>query len=350
MTESKIYVSIINIIGGIYYMKKIVVGDIHLKKSEPKFSQGKMFLDWLVSQSFNNKENDLVLLGDLCDVNSPPEMLEVFVDYFLNKFKFYKITILQGNHDCNLISSILSVFRPLPNVEIITEPKKETKEGLNFLYLPYYNHEGKNIKSMIDRYSSLHKEEGFDQDFDYGFGHIEDDTSHFSSGFPSTKNLKVKQWMNGHIHTADIQNKGHYLGSPILDSSTESGKIPYIAEIDFEKKTYDLIQVPKFLEYYSVSYPDDIPDIQTPLALFQVVNSLDKEETIKFYTKQAKEKGFVFYPRQILKKKVKQELEDIGAVDYHEKSELEYFEDFANLTKMDKNVVDICKKTMEVVC
>lgn len=105
-------------------MKRIVVGDIHLKKSEPKFSQGKMFLDWLVSQSFNNKENDLVLLGDLCDVNSPPEMLEVFVDYFLNKFKFYKITILQGNHDCNLISSILSVFRPLPNVEVITEPKK----------------------------------------------------------------------------------------------------------------------------------------------------------------------------------------------------------------------------------
>lgn len=325
-------------------MQKIVVGDLHLQRAEPKHSQTIMFLDWLFSQSFNCKDNCLTLLGDLCNIGAEPELLGIYVDYFENKSKFSSIEILQGNHDCNLVSTILSVFAPLKNVRVITQPETTEQGGISFLYLPFYNHEGKNIKSMKDRYSSLHTEKDFGGTFDYGFGHIEDDTNHFSNSYPDTSKLRVKQWLNGHIHTENVTKKGHYLGSPILDSVTESGKKPLIAVIDIDKNELSYVEVPKFLEYYSVKYPEDLPEVTTPLALFYVEDSIDKEETKKFYSEQSRKKGFEFYARRIVKKKAKKDLEDIGEKDYEEKTPMEYFDDYAEEYKVEDAVADICRE------
>ena len=319
----------------------ITVGDIHLQNSVPKRYQGLDFLKWLFSQEFNNKNNYLLLLGDLCEVNSPYELFEVFMDYFLNKSKFKKIYIVQGNHDCVNLSTILALFRPLPNVEIITDVTSFKLENTNMIFLPYYNHEGTSKIPMVERYSNLESE--FTENYSYGFGHIEDDTEHFSKKFCDTSKLKVSTWMNGHIHTSNIQNGGHYLGAPILNSSTESGKIPYIARINLESKDYELIEVPKFLEYYEVEYPNKLPKIDTKYGLFLVKNSIDKNTTIEEYSKQAKEMGFEFYARRIMNKKATVEIEERK----NNSSNLT-FDEFAKVSKLDDSVADICREIIKL--
>ena len=320
--------------------KLVVVGDIHLQDKEPKKSQCLDFLNWLFTQDFNNEENSILFLGDLCEINSSYEMYEVFVDYFVNRSKFEKILILQGNHDCVNQSTILSLFRPLPRVSVITDWDIITYYNTKILALPYYNHEGSEKISMVECYSNLYKE--LDTKFDFGMGHIEDDTEHFSKKFCDTSKLNVKIWLNGHIHTQNVTKGGHYLGSPILNSSTEGGKTPYIAIIDGETKEYELLEVPKFLEYYEVEYPNKLPKIETKYGIFLVKNALDKNIVVEEYSKQAKEMGFEFYTRRI---NIKKAVEDNTLT---EKSEKPTFEMFARSVELKDEIADICKQVIQL--
>lgn len=321
--------------------KLIVVGDVHLQEREPKKSQCLDFLSWLFNQDFNNENNSLLLLGDLCEINSPFELFGVFVDYFTNKSKFAKIYLLQGNHDLANQSTILSLFRPLPNIEVITDWKTIKFYNCNLIMLPYFNHEGTDKVSMIELYSNLYKT--VTEEFDYGFGHIEDDTQNFSKHYPSTKDLKVKQWMNGHVHTPTIQNGGNYLGSATLNSSTESGNTKYLAIIDGETKEYTLQEIPKFLEYYTIEYPNKLPKIETKYAIFTVKGVLDKQNTIDEYSKQAKEMGFEFYTNKVLKQRVTEvEIDDV------EKSEKPTFQRFAKMVGLSNEVFDICNEVIRL--
>lgn len=327
----------------------IVVGDMHLQDKEPKKSQCLDVLDWIFNSDFNNPSNTLLLLGDLCEINSPYELYEIFIDCFENRSRFAKILIIEGNHECANQSTVLSLFRPLKNVEVITEWKAWKYYNCNLLFLPFYNHEGTDKKPMVEEYSNLGGKiatfngEGFSDEFDYGFGHIEDDTEHFSKKFCDTSKLKVKTWMNGHIHTANIQNGGHYLGACTLNSSTESGRTPYIAKINGETKEYELIEVPKFLEYYTVEYPNKLEKSKTKYAIFTVKNVLDKNVAIEEYSKQAKELGFEFYTNKVLKQRVTEvEIDDI------EKSEKPTFEKFAKSVGLSNEVFDICNEVIRL--
>ena len=334
--------------------KLVVCGDIHLQSKSPKYDNAIDTLSWIFNSDFNNPKNSLLLLGDLVEINSPYELYEVYIDYFENKSKFEQIFILEGNHECANQSTVLSLFRPLKNVEVITEWKAWKYYNCNLLFLPFYNHEGTDKKPMVETYSNLYSIEYddifsgehrimSDTEFDYGFGHIEDDTEHFSKKFCDTSKLKVKTWMNGHIHTANIQNGGHYLGACTLNSSTESGRTPYIAKINGETKEYELVEVPKFLEYYEVEYPNKLPKIDTKYGLFLVRNSLDKKVTEEEYSKQAEELGFKFYARKILSKKSK--VLEVGEV---EKIENLTFDDFADSVELDDSIRDICKEVIKL--
>ena len=318
--------------------KLVVVGDIHLQCREPKKSQCLDFLSWLFNQDFNNENNSLLFLGDLCEINSPYELYEVYVDYFVNRSKFEQIFILQGNHDCANISTVLSLFRPLPRVKVITNWEIIKFYNCNLIMLPHFNHEGTDKVSMIELYSNLYKT--VTEEFDYGFGHIEDDTQNFSKHYPSTKNLKVKQWMNGHVHTPTIQNGGNYLGSATLNSSTEHGNTKYLAIIDGISKKYTLQEIPKFLEYYEVCFPNSLPKIETKYGLFLIKDAIDKKTAIEQYEKEAKNLGFEFFARKVLIKRTKSiEMNDLEIC-----SEKPNFETFAKAVKLDDEIIDICKE------
>ena len=128
-----------------------------------------------------------------------------------------------------------------------------------------------------------------------------------------------------------------------MNSVSEVGTPKYLAIIDGISKKYTLQEIPKFLEYYEISYPDPLPKITTKYGLFLVKNSLDKNTTIEEYSRQANELGYTFYARKILSKKSK--VLEVGEV---EKTENLTFDDFADSVELDDSIRDICKEVINV--
>lgn len=324
--------------------KLVVCGDIHLQPKSPKYDNAIDTLDWIFEQDFNDEKNDLLLLGDLAEIGSPYEIYSVYVDLFTNRSKFHKIRIIQGNHDSVNLSSILSLFSPLPNVEVIQDWRIIDFYNCKILALPFYNHEGVADKQpMTEVYSNLYKnEELMNMEIDYCCGHLESDRCHFSKKYCDLSKLtNVKHFLHGHIHNCDI-DKG-YLGSACMNSVSESGVDKKIAIIDGETKECEFIILPKFLEYYEIEYPNKLPKINTKYGLFLVRNSLDKKVTEEEYSKQAEELGFKFYARKILSKKSK--VLEVGEV---EKIENLTFDDFADSVELDDSIRDICKEVIKL--
>jgi hypothetical protein len=327
----------------------LVIGDLHLQPKAPKYQQVLEFINLIFdNKEYNNPDNTLVFLGDLVEsLNSSPELLAILVDIFLNKSRFKLIKILQGNHDASILSSLLSLFKPFANIEIIVEPKVKIIEGKSCLFLPYYYHEAKGIQPMIERYSNLYKEAEFSGEFDYCFHHVEDETNHFSKKFCDLSKLKVVKFLAGHMHIETLSSGGRYLGAPILNSSTESGKTPYIALISSDKCT--LIKIEKTLEYDEINYPSDLPkkeDLKAKYVIWKVNDSLNKEETIKFYTEQAIARGYEFYYRRIDSKKIKENF----LLDENKEKEIsltEHFQKYATINKVSEPIQDICLSVLK---
>ena len=326
--------------------KLVVAGDIHLCDKHPKYDNAIDTLNFIFNdKNLNNENNEILFLGDLVEINSSFECFEVFVDFFVNKSKFSKIFLLQGNHDAINQSTVLSLFKPLKNVEVIQEWKIIDFYNTKILALPFYNHEGvASKKSMVETYSHLYENEEIkDVEFDYCCGHLEDETNHFSKKFCDLSQLKVKHFLHGHIHTCNLQNGGRYLGSACMNSSTEHGNTKYLAIIDGETKEYELIEVPKYLEYYTVEYPNKLEKPKTKYAIFTVKNVLDKNVALEEYSKQAKEMGFEFYTNKVLKQRVTEvEIDDV------EKSEKPTFQRFAKSAGLSNEIFDICNEVIRL--
>jgi len=326
----------------------LVVGDLHLREKKPYYEQTLDILNFIFSnKSFNNKETILLLLGDLVErINSTYELVQIYVDYFLNKSNFFSIKILQGNHDCALLrdsygnishSTVLSVLKPLPNVEIIDSWKYEKASNelpISLLYLPHYDHEGTDKESMDKVYSNLK----IDNNIDFAFTHVEDETNHFGNKFCDLSNLKVKQFLNGHIHTENLSSGGRYLGAPGFNSSSEANKTPYIAMIDIESKKHKLIEVPKFVEYLTVTYPEKLPESKVKYPIFTIHDSIDKQETLRFYSEQRKD----LYVRKVFTKKHKSETLESNSEYEKEDSIKNLFSQYGKDNKVSKDVSDIC--------
>lgn len=324
--------------------KLVVAGDIHLQSHEPKRSNAIDTLNWIFNnKDLNNENNSILFLGDLCEINSPFELFGVFVDYFTNKSKFAKIYLLQGNHDLANQSTILSLFRPLPNVEVIADWKTIKFYNCNLIMLPHFNHEGTNKVSMIELYSNLYKT--VTEEFDFGFSHVEDETEHFSKRFADVSKLNVKKWLNGHIHNGNAWDGGHYLGSACMNSVAESGVDKKIAIIDGETKECELIEVPKYLEYYTIEYGKPLPKIDTKYGIFIIINSIvNKNEAISHYEQEAEKLGYKFYCRKVLTKKLKSvEFDEIENA-----SEKPTFEQFAKSVGLSDSILDICKEVINL--
>ncbi len=327
--------------------KLIVVGDIHLQDKEPKKSNGIDTLNWIFdNKDLNNEKNDLLMLGDIAEINSPFKIYSVYVDLFTNKSRFNKIRIIQGNHDTVSIDSILDLFAPLKNVEVITDWKVIDFYNTKILTLPFYNHEGvASKKSMVETYSHLYENEEIkDTEFDYCCGHLEDETNHFSKKYCDLSQLKVKHFLHGHIHTCNLDKGGRYLGSACMNSSTEHGNTKYLAIIDGETKEYELKEIPKFMEYYTVEYPNKLEKPKTKYAIFTVKNVLDKNTALEEYSKQAKEMGFEFYTNKVLKQRVTEVEIDDGEIC----SKKPNFETFAKSVGLSNEVFDICNEVIRL--
>ena len=322
--------------------KLVVIGDLHFQISNKcKYKQVLMFFDWLNKQEFNSEANDVLFLGDIAEFNTTYSICGELIGLF-NKLKFNKIYVLQGNHDISVTESILNIFKDIDRVEVISDFTIKDFNNVHAMLCPYYHHEGKGLEPMNIYYSNLYKTLK-DEHFDYCFHHLEDETNHFSDKYCDFSKLNIDYFLCGHIHTADVQKGGHYLGSPIKNSKVESRKETFIATIDTETKKYELINVPNFMDYYECN-DKEIPEVDTPLALVTVRDMISKEESEKFY-KPLEEKGI--YVLSYLGKSL--ESDSDAKIDIEPtKSIAEYFDDYANSHKVDFEVADLCRETLKV--
>lgn len=324
----------------------IVVGDLHLRDKEPYFSQWKDFMEWLYSSEYHNSDNSILFLGDLVEsIDTPHELLELYIDYFNNRSKFEKIFILTGNHDRNLETNLLSIFRPLKKVEVIDSWVFKKIENLNCLLLPHIE------ANAYETYSNLSNI--ITDSIDYCFHHLEDETEHFSNKYVDLSKLNVANYLCGHIHTQTITKKGRYLGSPTFNSLNEKDKIPYIASIDIKTKKYTLIEVPIWVEYLTVQYPQELPTPTKKYPIYTIYDSIDKEESILYYTNIAKEKGIPFYCRRVHSKSIKddslivQDKED--SIQLKEKSLIDYFNEYQKLNNVSDEIATVCSQILTKV-
>lgn len=269
----------------------IIAGDDHTRDEEPFLSVKEHYFDWFASQSFNNENNYFVHVGDFFHRKKPSPKENALALKFFSKLKFKKMYMLVGNglHEYNRAKNCYAVdpLQELPNMEIIYEPEVIEiggyipGRGLKCLFLPSIP-DGKfdNLKmsEYYEKYLNNLKEKG-EVDYDYTFGHF-----FHKNGFGEEISLDMlnTRIRMGHYHipTDDLE----YVGINTITRKDEAGIKPTINIVDLDTKKERLINIPIFLDYYSVTYPDNII-FHSSYSLLTVHNAPDEETIVKKYIK-----------------------------------------------------------------
>jgi len=249
----------------------IYVGDLHLQKKEPFKKAFSYFFDWLLEDSsLHNENNTLVLLGDLTDKSIIAGELNFLLMKLFQNLKFKHTYICRGNHPIHSqtgdATKILDIF---DHVTVIRTPTKVTIEKEKFLFLPYYYSSMEGLPPMREYYNNLPDELSKDS-YDEVVYHCEDE---FNTAFQSNPinlgYLDTKRRIGGHIHK---RNK-HFLGTPYITRYDEKGKDSFIKTYDPTTKEENFIQIPKIIDYYSVTYGEDLPKVDCIYPIFDIKNS-----------------------------------------------------------------------------
>ena len=252
------------------------VGDLHCKEKSPFFERTNKFIDWLKEKITSN--DTLVLFGDITDTNHPTPIEVDQVYKLILECGAKQTIIIQGNHDIKRSRTGLDIFQSFKNIECIYYPKEIEIEGKKVLCLPHY--ESKQSGTYLDMkkdYSptGIVFEKFGKNDYDYIIGHFSNkptfgshiDISHFFG----------KKVLMGHEH---IQRED-YIGTPYITRFDEKGKKSYIGITN--EDNFKLEEVPKFLDYYTIQYGDQIK--YNPYeGIYDIEDCPDKESAMTMYS------------------------------------------------------------------
>lgn len=281
-----------------------VFGDIHLSAMNPwNEDVGENFIKWFEqfckdTASLDAGEKNILWLGDVTEKDVNPgdvvdqeyRIFKLCSDYFANTF------ILMGNHDLKLYKKkaqhSLKFLRNLPNVKIIESPEDIVINDTIVRCLPHIRVEG---KSLSDYYSQL----VFRTDADLTVGHwAKVDENHPNWGGVNVSNMRSKMFCLGHIHT---RIEDCYTGSIFANKSTEVG--PRVYKIFDKGKEIGCGNIPTFLDYRTVRYPED-PDTSLGNPYMTVVFDVEGVNSIQ----QARIQYPGIYVRGTVKKKIDKEV------------------------------------------
>jgi hypothetical protein len=277
--------------------------DRHVKKTEPFFSAHKEYNKWLLEQDFNNKNTTFISTGDLYNSSVPtPEEIDI-TEKFINDFKG-NLIIIAGNHDYSISEKVYSIL-PLRNyskVKIITEPCVLNVENYSIAFLPFI----KNVKYMKETYENLSDEF---INTDYIVYHFDDES--VSNKGIDLSYLKGKR-IGGHEH---LSRKNYELCVPIIGKYDERGNQPTLLKIDNEEQ---FINVPRFIDYYSIEYGEDLPKVEAKFPIWNIENAPSKNQGEIFY-----KNAYIHEVHIINKKKY-----EIKKKNNRTTSQIEFFEEY----------------------
>jgi predicted phosphodiesterase len=287
-------------------VKLIVIGDLHLRYKEPYYSAVKKWMEWFLQSDYNIEDNILIQLGDDTESAINKSYVNRDLIWFYQNIKCKSKIVLQGNHDLSdEHGSNLEILRNEVDIDIVDKPRIMNIEGLQCLFLPhisstlYGTEMEKYYSSLYDRCEN--REYPWQGTFDYAFGHVEDETQKRSEKHKvcDLSKLDIKTRVFGHIHTYNMDVGGSYLGSVSPNSSTEVNKHAFIYSIDLDNGRSTVIECPIYLNYYSVTYPDPLPEIKEDFFLLKISKSVDRKTSVEYYEKEAIKQNKKLYVRRV---------------------------------------------------
>jgi DNA repair exonuclease SbcCD nuclease subunit len=273
-------------------MKRIVViGDFHLKSSEPHWTGQKKLLNY-----FREKYHDctLIFTGDLFDTSSP--RWEVFTEFLLFCKMFEgEIHIVHGNHEYSQIKgSALLALEKVENVKIYFQQSEVKIEGQSFLMLPYrYSH-----KEMLEYQSNVNE-------YDYVVTHITPPKYQFNSEGIQL-NCKAKAYLHGHIHVSSefTDELGHLnvmVGVPQTTRNLEQSETKRVIVIENGEWTSETL--PIYMEIVDIKY-GELPENKANL--YNVYEAPSKKSVYELYNGyHIRDKGISFVTKSTVQSQSK---------------------------------------------
>lgn len=303
----------------------IVVGDLHLKETEPYWSAQKEFLNFL-TDNFNDEI--IVFLGDVFDSSSPQwEIYSVFKKYLLNKKSH--TYIVQGNHDFSKRKgSALEGLHLMNNVSIFFEEQDFSIVSLKCLALPY-------------KFGDLREYENIKGDYDVVFSHVTPNECAFADeGLNLEKSIKSKYFVYGHTHTQKEWNSKDsthiVVGVPLPTRNLEEPGCIY--RIDSQDCILQKIEIPIFFKIKNINYGDEIENKNW---LYNIKNAPSYESVYEKY------KGFYIRNEGIEIEKNAFDFESNENFVFETSNIREKFLEYAKEKNLRKEVVDTSVSYLE---
>ncbi len=307
-----------------------IFGDIHLSAMNAwNHDVGENFIEWFEEFCKDTAKNDteernILWLGDVTekDVN-PGDVIDQEYRIFDLCSKYFAHTyVIMGNHDLKLYKKkaqhSLKFLRHFNGVQIIEDVDCRVINNTKVRMLPHKRVEGKSL-------SAYYSEMTFDSDVDLTVGHwAKLDPNHPNWGGVDTSNMRSKMFCLGHIHT---RIEDCYTGSIYANKSVEAG--PRVYKMFKDGQEVGCGNIPEFLEYKVVSYPNEIKD--TPKKFVTYVYDVEGVNSVQ----QARIQYPDVYVRGTLKKKIDKEItQSVKSSDvFLYKNNLQAYNDWLRETK-----------------
>lgn len=260
--------------------KALFFGDAHFSSLNPfNVDAGNNFLKWIEQQNFGDKEDTVAFFaGDMTERDSNPGIpiaqLCSLMKYCHTHFKW--TYIIMGNHDIKLYHGILQhtlmfIKEMFDNIVVIDDLTEVNIFDMNVLCMPH--------KYGVDFYEEYNKfiNNNKDQRYDAVTGHFY--CKEGFGDFVDVDKLNVRMKAIGHIHTRIHED---YLGSLWPNQKLEDPvDMPPRGIKVLTKDSTSAISMPKFLEYATVNYPDDLP--KTSTTTVYIVNNCSMEQAKEKY-------------------------------------------------------------------
>lgn len=275
-------------------MKKLYgFGDFHFGDMYPwQLDVGEKMLAWVESLKIESKQDtEAILVGDVFDnaVNAGSCVAQIkrLADILSEKFRF--VYIITGNHDRKLhkgrIQNSLEFLNSWPNIRVIENPEELTTEnGFKCLCMPYTVDDGCGFVS--DVYEKWAPEITM-KNPDIIAGHWTKKSSDvpFTGGdfVDLDKYPKPKAYFLGHIHTRiDEDYLGSIWATKITEAFTDYPRA--IKVLSFNGKVEE-IQIPEFVKYKTVKYPEKIEQPDNDAVYIYTVENFNNLQAARVFYK-----------------------------------------------------------------
>ena len=266
-------------------MAIVVFGDIHFNDERPwSLQAGREFIKYLSECPDNNENNIGVFLGDITEKASISPLVYELLFEFFHSSKFKYLYILRGNHDKKRrrdrwvapLSFLQSTNSPYTKIEFVDEPKYIDAAGERpLIFLPF---RAPNEEPNMDSYTEALEPWWYERSDALVFGHFADTSS--EAVRDNLINLKkfTGTIVLGHIHNPFSDN---YIGSVMPNSLSEKNVERYYRVYEGSQRRD--VRLPNFLDYYDVTFPEDLPEVDCAVPIFTIHNCQSQDAALSRY-------------------------------------------------------------------